>query len=442
MIFLLPFLGFLIPIAIKNNNVVARRFSLFIIAMWTFIFFISLQNPYGLLPVSAKTYTLLLIYVCSLVIGLSVSNKRNVNSSKYIKFDNVIQKQLDYLLDNKYVLIIVSICILFLLYIFSKQQAILLQISAMQLRNEGVQDLLFEGNSLLGLFNNFVVKPFTFIIEILVAYVLLYRRTKVLPLFLFTTEVLLSALIGGSRGVFLKILVYIIFIYFCCPFLQNKSSRKANLKLLLSVLVFAIIIFTTVSYLTAQRLYNIKEFSIDAVLLGFDSMLIHIETYLVGPFRALDYAFENDYFNKLGGPTLGRSTLGFIEGFFEIFFGKLGIDYTPANNIIYKTLQNNWIWIGRDFNFAYTPLLNYYMDFGLLGILIIPFVFGMIIKKYCLKLYRSKNLAILFLLAFFFNVIFESHFGWVLYHWNCFLILIYIYIIYKYFNKRINDFYN
>lgn len=404
--------------------------------MWMALFLISLQNPYGLFPVSFNVYCLLVIYVSSLILGISSTFNKNVSK---IESTAKIQKQLDYLIDNKYVLVLTAIIIVFLMYIYSKQAILLLSISAMDLRNEGIQELLFESNSTLGLFNNFLVRPLTYFIEVLAAYVLLYRRNKIIPLILFVSVVLLSALIGGSRGVIVKVLVYAIFLSYCCPFLETKS-KKNNIKLYVSLFIFGIIIFGFVSYLTAQRLYNINEFSFEAVMLGVDSMLVHVETYLVGPFRALDYALKHDYFNKLGGPTLGCSTLGFIEGMAKIFIEKIGIKYTTANNVIYATLQNDWIWIGRNFNFAYTPLLNFYLDFGILGILLIPFIFGAIIKKYCIKLFSSMNLAYLFLVAFFFNVVFESHFGWILYHWNCFVYFVYFYILKRFLSKSVVNF--
>lgn len=400
--------------------------------MWMALFCISLQNPYGLFPVTLGTYCLLVVYVCSLIIGISITYNKTAFK---VKSTEGIQKQLDYLIENKYVLIATAICIAFLSYIYSKQSILLLTISAMELRNDGVQELLFESNPILGLFNNFFVRPCTYFIEVLAAYVLLYRRKKIIPLLLFISVVLLSAMIGGSRGVIVKIIVYAIFLSYCCPFLQG-NSKKSNIKLFISLFVFGIMIFAVVAYLTAQRLYNINEFSFETILLGVDSMLIHVETYLVGPFRALDYAFKHDYFDKLGGPTLGCSTLGFIPGMLKIFLGKLGIAFTTPNNVIYGTLQNDWIWIGRDFNFAYTPLLNFYMDFGILGILIIPFLFGLVIKRYSMKLFVSMNVAYLFLVAFFFNVVFESHFGWILYHWNCFVYFIYFYFLRKFISRN------
>ena len=414
---------------VKNNkNIMARRISEVLIWLWVILFAVSFTNPYDLYSVSTYIYLLTIAFVSCFVIGITFSfNKQAVQSKE--SFGVLAKRNLDYFVESKMILILAIVCVVFLSYAVSRQTIALQYESMMDLRNEGSDDYIFGGNRLLGLSYNMFVVPFSYIIHVLFGYCLLYRRDKLLPLIVFLIDAILSTLLNNARGVILTLLVYIFFIFFCCPEFSKNVKKIKQVWSILILLVFSFAAFALVSALTAQRLYGENTLSWDAVMMGLDSMSRHVVTYLVTPLRALEYSFDHDYFSSLGGPSLGQSTFGFFFGFIDLFLERLGLNIKFANEVIYHELQSSWIFVGKEHNFAYTAILNFYMDFGIVGVFIMPVFFGAVIKRVCIMYTQNPSPVVFFLLGFLFKVMVNCYFGWELYYKSCaffFLILILI----------------
>ena len=435
-IFIELVLFLLLFIAKNNKNIIARRFNIAIIILWIGLFLISYSNPYDLFPVSEKVYLLLLIFVISFTIGITFAynhNEFNIREDFIIK----AKDSLDKLVDKKAMMYASIICLLVLLYAFFRQQSALQYATISEYRVEGTQDYLFGERSWIGIIYNLFVTPFSYVLYVLFAYLLVFRREKRFFLIISALVVVLSTSINNARGILLIVIVFVVFVVWCCPFFSQRIKMGKQLRniLILTAFIFGAISF--VSYLTAQRMFGENEFSKESVEMGVETMNKHIVTYFVGPFRSFEYALDNDYFNQLNGPTFGRSTFGFIEGFLGFVLQKIGIPFQTANGRIYNKLQNEWIYVGWSTNFAYTSLFNYYMDFGYLGILFLPAFFGAIIKKLCNKYLCNHNPAIMLLLGYLFYASYECYFGWILYYWPVAFYFIIIIILYKYSKRKI-----
>ena len=413
----------------------ARRMCLSFLALWMGLLILSLTNPYGLFPASSLVYFYILVFLLSFTLGITFSYNK-VGLNKQLSFFSELKSSIDWIVDNRLVLIATILCDLFLLYAFSKQQVALMDSSIQELRLEGSQDYLFGDNGLLGSIYNLVVTPLSTFIQVLFAYIFICRREKLLPLVASLLNVILSTAINNSRGVLMIVLVYVVYVVFCCPFLINEGGKKIRFRNVVLIVVFALGAFAFVSYLTAQRLFGTNEISGEAVEMGVDALNKHIITYFVAPFRCFDYAIDHNYFEALGGPTFGRSTFGFFDGFIGFVLNHLGIHYTTANSIIYTHLQDKWIWVGIDMNFAYTAMFNFYMDFGFFGVLFLPAIFGAVIKKLCNSFLRNGNPALFLLLGYLFLALWESYFGWILYRWAVAFNFIFIIVFYYYYRSH------
>lgn len=136
--------------------------------------------------------------------------------------------------------------------------------------------------------------------------------------------------------------------------------------------------------------------------------------YFLGSFVLFDLFLTNDAISNLSGDKLlGRGTLGCIIDPFLLFFTKLtpelGIttDNLAQNIINYKSEIFYEIGDGNKMNAFLTMYYVFLRDFGLLGIVIIPFFLGLTLNE----LYRftmKKKSAILFIIYIFscYNLLF------------------------------------
>lgn len=431
---------FFVLIYLTINSIhdgLVKKVLLAYLMYWGISMVISTFNPYQLNEVSGLTYILLLVNVIAFTVGvlsykgtkLSVSNGVSLNLSHF--FDKIVS--------NKLFLLFVFICDIFIFYLYQKQAILMQYYSASNLRMN-LDELLYEGDSMLGLGKNIFIDPFGTIITFLGAYLLIYRRDKVVPLLLTMIYILYSSMLGGSRGGIFLVVLYCLFIVFCKNLLINKKKERKNHRLSYFLLLGGItcVVIVIMSYMTAQRKYNVDSFSLNTVTLGINDLLKQFVIYSIGPFRALDFSFQNHYLDKLDGFKLGRCTFGFIDDFLALVLNRVGIKYNPANKEVMGILQHSWIDIGggNAFNFAYTSTFFNYMDFGIIGVVIFPFLFGYIIRMFANKMYITRNPALLVLLSYFFVTALYSIFTWGLYRFVSFFILMYIWIMYIWFRNK------
>lgn len=428
LILLIVFLILVFYLSRNNQNVICKRSNVVLLSMWSVALILSVNNPFHLYPVSFPTYLLLLLFLLSFTCGFSLTNNiatigdsDNGDSESAIAF-------IERLALNKFFLAILAFCDIYLFFLFMRYASTLALMSAADVRSEGMQGILFEGNTLMGLSFNWLVVPMTFFADIFIAYLVLFKR-KLFPILLYLPCVIITPYINGSRAGFLHPIIMLCFFCACCPFLWRNIKTKNYLKRFIPIIVFVLVGLSVISFMTTQRYDKTEKLSVESIMMGYEKTSEQFVTYLIGPFRAFDYALENDYKEQLGGSTFGRSTLGFLDSTIEFILEHLGIKYERANSAIYAKLQNDWIFIPFGFNFAYTALFNFYMDFGILGIAIIPFLLGLLYKKICNSYAETHNPITLMLLMYLFYVFFDMFFTWRMYKMQSMVILIWLWIL-------------
>lgn len=231
------------------------------------------------------------------------------------------------------------------------------------------------------------------------AWMLLYKRniyTIVLGAYLVG-----YASLGGGRFGYLIIIIEAIFVALCV-FLTNKN-RAQRLKQVAIISGIMLVLITSVTALRYGLSTNGKDASHDAI----EETAKSLYYYSVGPLSALDYAIENHYENRINGYQYGGLTLCSIQAFLYTFLNTFGIVYDKSDlDKMVSIKQDEYIPIGTEtyWNALYSTNLYYYLDFGYLGIIIIPFFLGMLVRYTIKLMYRYNNIPFFILAAYVFNI--------------------------------------
>ncbi len=138
--------------------------------------------------------------------------------------------------------------------------------------------------------------------------------------------------------------------------------------------------------------------------------------YLVGPFRALDYAVNSDYFlDKLGGCYFGEATFLGFNKLLDWIFSLVGIDYNSSYELVGNTLQETSVDINSSatsFNFAFSSILYYYLDFKVLGVITIPFCLGIVLRILINKFHRYPSIPAFALFVYLLTICLTGFFTW------------------------------
>ena len=390
-----------------------RVMILSFIVLWSVILCLSQCNPLNLFPVSSETYLIIHFYVFSLSLGfLSVPSKNQLNEG-YKKVN--YKKFLDDIISNKWytIALIVADIALFSIY---KIRAMFLDLYSIAELRQGAIEEIFEGTA-IGLPYNMIISPLVYLVSFLLCYSLIYSRKghwiQIILMFLY---IILLATINNGRTELLTLCIFCIFLFLIKSlFISQKSNGKS---LLLSVSVIVVVVIIVTSFMTIQRASIEKqEFNIESVSDGVEEMSNQFSVYLLGPIRALDYALNNDYVETTGGYHYGLATLGFADNFVALVLNNCGISYTAQVKQLTQLVQNKWIYVGTEnsFNFAYTAVLFHYSDLGVLGVILLPFLFGRIVRRITIRFISTGNPAVLVATSYMYFIMIYSFFSWGLY---------------------------
>ncbi|MFC4354212.1 O-antigen polymerase [Chryseomicrobium palamuruense] len=399
---------------IKNRP---NRFPLtFYVVWWLFWLIISSFNPYNLYNVSFQTYLLLLVNIFMFTIGyfLVISKKKKLNQPKIFSFD----------INNKWIFILQLPLLSILFYYFIKYNMLLNSLNIIEARNIKYQIGFLFSTPLEYMFNIIIIEPLMSITMLLFSIKLFRKKSKDFTTLLMAFNIFLSSQIGLGRLVFFELMVYLFVTYIVFKSMSIKEnaqklkgktylkeqSHKGKLKAVtLIILIFVLV--TGMAYITMLR-RGISVFTIDTLMEGYSLLFRQTIVYFVGPFRSLDYLINSDIIN-IYGLFWGKLTFGGIENLVGYIFLFLDPNYKIANYVIGPLTQNPiTIGNGVEFNAFYTSLMNYYLDFNIIGVLIIPLIYGMI-NAYITNLFlRKTNIVTLMLFIFITYQSIASSFRW------------------------------
>lgn len=360
---LISFLGGILFYKKYNSFVNSGTIFLF---YWTFIIFMDSLKLYNLKNTSTKAYFLIFLGLIGFILGtlLSTNYKFKITSNNYVK------KTYTYVLNYRILLLLEIIIISFCIYRIGKIALFLSkghswwEVRLMATSGEGGYGS-FKGTDLEQFIYEIIIAPVAYLIApILVAEILIGKKKKNMIIINIMTIVLFS-ISTVSRSILSFLIIYLVF----GTMLVNKNNKKKISRRTKFKFVFLIILMVVIIY-KVTMLRNSES-----------DLFKNIYAYIAGALPLLSLQLHNS--NTSSIRTHGMMSLfGFLYPFL-LFLNYTGIfKYGETyNNVKYiKDSTEIFKSIGDGINMnAYTTLFyNFYIDFGLVGVIVGSLLFGMV----------------------------------------------------------------
>lgn len=391
-LFLLGYIILFMSIFILIKNRINRIPIILYVVWWGVLFIISILNPYQLYPVSLPTYTLIFVNTLMFFIGYIIIS--------YKKHNYQLKMNFSLFKLEKTILIIQIIIFPIMLYYVIKYQALLNSLGHTYARTIRYDlGLLFSSVYESALYS-YILQPIILVTSILVAVKFINKDFKNFTFIIMLINVLLNTRIGLGRFGYFELILYLVIIYLL---LKKKNGKKFTINKgkigQQAILVFAGLVLITLMNYTMLIRRGTENISMKSIFDGYNLLFDQAISYFVGPFRALDYFLNthvsSDYY-------FGRLTLGGIDHILGIFFKMIDSNYVIAYQAITPMVQDPIvIGYGKTFNAFYTSILNHYLDFNLIGIIIFPLLYGMIVAFVVNMFVKRQNVASLSIVVYF-----------------------------------------
>jgi oligosaccharide repeat unit polymerase len=384
------FLILLVIAKLVIGDALAFRFIMIYLGWWTLWLSISTLNLLGMYPVSSRAYFLLLMnvffFTCGYISYTGRSSIKGLIRDYSVLFENYNRK-IRHNFGAKFWLLLL---VVYLFYYYVKYNSAVIEMGAAEARNLRYYVGRVFGSTFEVLFYNYLVEALAIMLLVLIAYSIVLGSVKNVVFLLAVIGFGLFALIGAGRTVIINAGLFIIILVVSRniinpPGRQIDYSRRDNLglyeikrkRLVYQVIISTIIMVSYAVYITARRM-QIYEIDSETILIAGREFANQVLTYAIGSFRMLDYSLNNP---DLFGFHFGRLTLAGVDEFFGYALRAMGYDYPVLNSLIGAITQEQ-INIGSGyFNALYTCAFRFYYDFGYAGVMVLPFIFGMIVRK-------------------------------------------------------------
>lgn len=229
--------------------------------------------------------------------------------------------------------------------------------------------------------NKYLLVPTGNFFMFLFGYLTIKKRN--LLWFLIGAYLCMLSFIGGGRGKYVIIFISCIFSWV----ILSNSFKTSNTRYKKYVPLFIVsilgIIFYVVIVLTTAARYNSIGFDKENYSSHKELTNNSFYSYFVGPICALDYSLNHNFPDKIGGYKYGTLSFAEFEETFNKFMGKLGNGYKRPFYDYTEFVQDKEIDIGDGggWNALYTWCNCFYCDLGILGFVVFPFFWGIMIRK-------------------------------------------------------------
>lgn len=382
LIIIFVFAVLMIIVTSRKLEYTSKLFIVSFLIIWFIVLGGSTFQPYDLYLPGDYTYFLLMTNVVCFSLGFIVLKRIKNYTLNLSSADLAANK---FLKNNIFRFLVVLAGLISLYYFSIVQGALHIAGNLSEVRAE-----YYSGNLLGSVYpvvNGVFLQPMLIICYPLLGYALYRKNWMAIPIMIFMIAI--NSLSGGRFG-YVKMFYALIFFFGCV--------KRLNKKKIIGLSVGALVLFFSLAYVTASR-SDASGNTFDRIERGIDGTLEHITTYACGATVAFDYSIEHDYTSQIGGHTYGAITGSSIVQVIYIICNKLGMPFDQPMERLTQLKQDNCITVGnsRSFNALYTSVLYFYTDFGLLGVIIIPFLLGMLcrflIKKFLI--YQTFPLLIL-----------------------------------------------
>lgn len=357
--------------------------TIILFSLWFVIISFAYAGMYDMIDINVRTYYIIFLGLFSFFIG-------NLFSSFFIRKNNVQEREtlLNFNWKFAYIFLYISLFGTSILF-FVTFKYLLLGYSFSQIHN------MFygygEANKLLSDFLNSIVTWISLpslYLSIFVAIISFFDKKSNKKFILLTILSLFFYIIGNASRMILIIVVLSIFVMFLYynENISKKTKRYIKILIILLLLLFLILTFlrTSSSSSSVNSLYaymSIPVALLDKWINIFDSSV------------SFNYTYGGSFFYG-------------IISWINWFISKVGYNL-PIYNIIYQHIidtQNVWFQIfpGKVYNAYCTMFYYFYMDFGIFGIFLESFIFGILayIPYKNIVKYKNKKYLLYYLLIF------------------------------------------
>lgn len=286
----------------------------------------------------------------------------------------------------------------------------------------------------------YVIEPGITLIIINLAFNIAMKKVKSVIVLLSFVSIFLYSSIGMGRFTYFDFAIYsmlVILLYYSQNIVLFIKENYKWISLTIS-LVTLILIFVTLERLGV----DFTDFG--SIKNGIEESMNHLLLYFTGPYGIFNYAIENDYrgviLSNYGG-VIANSTIGGLDELVKLSLNFIGQDFITINSVL-SSLTSVPVEIGANIsmNAFYTAYFNFYVDFGIIGLLIIPFSFGFFSAFINHLVYKKQSIYILFIaiinnycmLMMILKWEYQSAPTWMLFIW---LLIFYCYIHLDLINK-------
>lgn len=370
------------------------KFSKWILTIYnlivTFLLCFSMTNPASLYPVSDKTYILWILNIVIFTVIYVVFALRKTNRiAELEKTETKWEEAIEKITNSKVWLFFQIGLMIILLYYVIKYNYIVSQTTDQSLLRLIRFTNLFGSYTEKVIFEYLIMGLFT-IFSIITSILFVNKKWKNLFFFIGLINIILYISIGFSRKVLFEFLIYVVLAYIITITLQKKKISKRSIIIGICLVIIILVLTLGVTALrTGVSIFDFKK--IYNVII--EEQIKQFIVYFEGPFRALDHFVENGFSSLQGNLSYGRATLGGIDEIISLPLIFIGFQYPYFNSIVGAELQNN-ILVGetQQFNALYTSVMNYYCDFGVVGVIIIPALYAIFVRWCIEKFIRKKDI--------------------------------------------------
>lgn len=390
-------------------DIPSKRMLILFISFWALSIFFALIQINGLNKIDSTTLYLVYASLVAFYLGFNIyiipiTKAKNITEEK-------INTQIEYFTNNIVFKAILITLVLYCCYLFSiYYQQVMFYESLATLRAE-----YYEYDSLYGpLFrtlNLWVLSPFSLIAIPIFAYKCFYKIDWIC--FLLGIYLLTYSSLSGGRFGYMRIIVGFIFIIFCLLSKHKNKTKKVfqKTKLIITSITICIVLISVLIFVSAGRDGEINSNTSTIVSTGTEQLSNTIGTYMGGSIVAFDYCLNNNYLERIGGYQYGKLTFSAPIKLISPILNLMGFGYIDIADISFK--QTEYINIGPGyFNALYTSLFWFYLDLGIIGVVIFPFILGLLFRWSIKLMYEKNTLPIIIFVFIFFQKALHSVFDY------------------------------
>ncbi len=386
----------LILLVLKSRklNLTSKRMLSLFVGYWAVALVMAAIGITGLNKPSDFTLVLLALNVLMFSMGyLALTPSKKEFSFDHKKLYSIFDK----IIESKLFLILLIIAAIVCTVLYSIMQTVLQQVGDLG----EVRTMFFEGTLFgpaIGWLMTFFLTPMNYICIPVFGYMLFFKREwKLVILFIF---LLTYASLGGGRFGYLRIAWGVIFILFCVFHHYHLKFKQ---------IAFLMIAIAGLFFLMAN-VSHARSSTGDSVL---EDTIRSFSHYLCGPFTAFDYAVNNRYVENMGGYTYGRLTFATVDDFFYLFMRLFDVRLYNPMPVLLEMKQDSPIVIGdTSWNALYTIVLYYWLDGGIIGCFIMPFLLGLGFHYIVRLFYKYQTWPFFVIMAMFFQIFMHSVSDW------------------------------